>query len=78
MTLSSHDGWVETEPIGTMQVRAWLHDRSLAARVTHTPDVAEVTPVTVVITKPSQLYGEVARWPHELGVADESWCGDNR
>lgn len=53
---------------GMLIVRAWLHDRSLVARVSRTPEVEAVAPVTVVVTGPRQLYREVTRWLRELGV----------
>jgi hypothetical protein len=58
-----------SKTIGVLLVRAWLHDQSLVARVTSTPDVVTVAPVTVVVATPRQLHREVARWLHELGVS---------
>jgi hypothetical protein len=63
MRLGSRDN------IGMLLVRAWLHDRSLVARVVRTPDVAGVPTTTVVVTTRHQLYEEVARWLNELGVS---------
>jgi hypothetical protein len=55
---------------GMLIVRAWLHDQSLVARVTRTPEVDTVAPVTVVVTGPRQLYREVMTWLRELGVGE--------
>jgi hypothetical protein len=57
------------ERTGAFLVRAWLHDRALVARVIRTPDLAAVTPATVMIANPHQLYRELAVWLLELGVA---------
>lgn len=70
MTTGSDDADMENSmPLGVLVVRAWLHDRSLVARVIRTPDVETVDPITVVVAGPRQLHREVARWLHELGVS---------
>jgi hypothetical protein len=56
--------------VGAFLVRAWLHDHSLVARVTRTPDLDTVLPVTIVVATPRELHREVVRWLHELGVSD--------
>jgi hypothetical protein len=63
-------GMEEHEGLGVLVVRAWLHDQSLVARVTRTPEVDAVAPVTLVVTDPRQLHREVTRWLRELGVED--------
>jgi hypothetical protein len=67
-------GMENSKILGGLLVRAWLHDQALVARVTSTPDVDTVAPVTVVVATPRQLHREVARWLHELGVSgSEGW-----
>jgi hypothetical protein len=71
------DAGMETsKTVGVLLVRAWLHDRSLVARVTRTSDIDTAAPVTIVVSTPRQLHREVARWLHELGVStseDPDW-----
>lgn len=63
-------GMEERKGFGMLVVRAWLHDKSLVARVTRTPEMDAVVPVTVVVTSPRQLHREVTMWLRELGVED--------
>jgi hypothetical protein len=62
-------GMENSKMVGALLVRAWLHDQALVARVTRTPDIDSVPPITVVVATPRQLHREVARWLHELGVS---------
>lgn len=69
MTATGDDGGMDNnQTVGLLVVRAWLHDETIVARVTCTPDVNTVPPVTIVITTPRQLHREVTRWLHQLGI----------
>jgi hypothetical protein len=74
VTPRGDDGGMENrQTVGAFLVRAWLHDHSLVARVTRTPDLDTIPPITIVVATPRQLHREVVRWLHELGVSD---CDD--
>jgi hypothetical protein len=73
VTRSSDDlGTDSNEPLGVFIVRAWLHDRSLIARVVHSTDIMGLGSVTVVLVTPEQLRRELTQWLEELGVDPQS------
>ena len=78
MTLGRHTATVgeSSELVAALQVRAWLHDGSLVARVTRTADLAATIPVTVVVTSRHALHDEVDRWLHEMGYVDGAASGE--
>jgi hypothetical protein len=59
------------EPLGAFIIRAWVHDRSLVARVVCTPDVAAVAPISVVVVTPNQLRSELDRWLEGFGLSKD-------
>jgi hypothetical protein len=67
------------QTVGLLIVRAWLHDETIVARVTYTPNVNTVPPVTIVVTTPHQIHREVMRWLHRLSInrSDDPESEDN-
>lgn len=47
---------------GVFLIRAWIHDGTLVARVTSTPDVGSVEPKILVLASGDQLRREFDDW----------------
>jgi hypothetical protein len=62
---------------GTLLVRAWLHDRGFVARVTRTPDIAALAPVSIVVATRRALHQEVDRWLNEMGHVNDEELNDS-
>lgn len=56
----------EGDSVGMLVVRAWFHEGSPVMRVTTTPDVVAVEPVSLVVSTREALHQEIDRWLHEL------------
>jgi hypothetical protein len=61
-----------SEVVGTLLVRAWVHDHRLVARVTTTPDIADVAPVSMVVGSRRALNREVDQWLREMGYVESN------
>ena len=68
VTPPCHNGEVseEGDSVGVLVVRVWFHEGSPVMRLTTTPDVAAVEPVSLVVGTREALHQEIDRWLHEM------------
>lgn len=55
----------EGDSVGVLIVRVWFHEGSPVMRLTTTPDVVAVEPVSLVVGSREALHQEIDRWLHE-------------
>jgi hypothetical protein len=56
----------EGDSVGVLVVRVWFHEGSPVMRLTTTPDVVAVAPVSLVVGTREALHQEIDRWLHEM------------
>jgi hypothetical protein len=56
----------EDDSVGLLIVRGWFHEGSPVMRLTTTPDVITVEPVSLVVATREALHQEIDRWLHEM------------
>ena len=68
VTRPRHNGEVgeEGDSTGVLVVRVWFHEGSPVMRLTTTPDVVAVEPVSLVVGTREALHQEIDRWLHEM------------
>jgi hypothetical protein len=68
VTRPRHNGEVDEEDdsVGMLVVRGWFHEGSPLMRLTATPDVVAVEPVSLVVGTREALHQEIDRWLHEM------------
>jgi hypothetical protein len=68
VTQPRHNGEVDEEgdSVGVFVARVWFHDGSPVMRLTSTPDVVAVEPVSLVVATRPALHQEIDRWLHEM------------
>ena len=68
VTQPRHNAGVDEagNPVGMFIVRGWFHEGSPVMRLTTTPDVVAVEPVSLVVSTREALHQEIDRWLHEL------------
>jgi hypothetical protein len=74
VTRLGHDEWVDeaADPLGVFVVRGWLHEGSPMMRLTLTPDVVSVKPVSLVVGTREALHREIDRWLQEMQLHHRS------
>jgi hypothetical protein len=73
VTPPRHNGEVSEEgaSVGVLVVRVWFHEGSPVMRLTTTPDVVAVEPVSLVVGTREALHQEIDRWLHEMAPRGE-------
>jgi hypothetical protein len=73
VTPPRHNGEVseEGDSVGVLVVRVWFHEGSPVMRLTTTPDVVAVEPVSLVVGTREALHQEIDRWLHEMAPRGE-------
>jgi hypothetical protein len=68
VTRPRHTGEVgeEGDTVGMFIVRGWFHEGSPVMRLTTTPDVVAVEPVSLVVGTREALHEEIDRWLDEV------------
>jgi hypothetical protein len=68
VTRPRHNGEVseEDDSVGVLVVRVWFHEGSPVMRLTTTPDVVTVEPVSLVVGTREALHQEIDRWLHAM------------
>jgi hypothetical protein len=56
----------EGDSVGVLVVRVWFHEGSPVMRLTTTPDVVAVAPVSLVVGTREALHQAIDRWLHEM------------
>ena len=64
VTRPRHDGEMgeEGDSVGVLVIRVWFHEGSPVMRLTTTPDVITVEPVSLVVGTREALHEEIDRW----------------
>jgi len=78
VTLPGDNSCVDSpsQALGTLLVRAWIHERTLLARIIRTPDVASVPAAWTVVASRRALHQEIDMWLSHMGwVDDEGFDG---
>jgi len=52
----------EGDSVGVLVIRVWFHEGSPVMRLTTTPDVITVEPVSLVVGTREALHEEIDRW----------------
>jgi hypothetical protein len=64
------------ERVGSLTARVWFQHRSIVVRVTSTPDLAGMAPVSTVVATRRALHREIDRWLRDMGYVEQDELDD--